>query len=1237
MEKLRKKEIEQKDKEQAVCASQAVTWTPAQKQVIELRNRNILVSAAAGSGKTATLVERIIRRITEGATPLNVDQLLIVTFTKAAAAEMKERIGAALEKLREAQPENEHLQRQSLLLHNAQISTIDSFCLSVIQNYFHEIDLDPVFRIADTDELTLLEHEVMQELLEDAYEEGREEFLSFSQTYGGKHQDKNLENYILRLYHFSTSCAWPKRWLETMQQGLQEEARLQDSVWLSRLLERVHIILKDMLEINRRARELCQESDGPSQYLEALLADAAGFEELTVEKTYQGLSEGIRQFAFQALSRKSTACASEKKELVKALRDKTKDAMQTLKKDFFFQSSELMQEDMAKATVPTGELIRLTLEFARRFAEKKEEKNILDFSDVEHFALNILAEEQDGKLVARTAAKELRRQYAEIMIDEYQDSNEVQETILRSISREEDGQPNIFMVGDVKQSIYRFRLAKPELFMEKYHSYSKEEGLYQRIDLQQNFRSRKEVLYGVNELFFRIMGQSFGGVEYDAAAALYPGRDYFERKGAAIDNHCELICLEEDEEKEAVSEELEEYGAREQEALCTARLIQKLMAEFTVAGKEGARPCRYGDIVILLRTMSGWAEVYAKILGAQGIPVIAETQSGYFEVLEIKWLLNYLRVIDNPRQDIPLVSVLLSPFAGLTENELVAVKTEAEETTSMWECICNYSEQGKEEALKEKLRVFLRILQQLRGRTRIVPVSELLEEIYALTGYDSYVAAMPAGEQRYQNLRAFAGRAAAFEKSSYRGLFQFIRYVERLIKYDIDSGEAATGAEQENAVRIMSIHKSKGLEFPVVIAGGMTKRFNLMDTRERVIFHPEYGVAMDYIDEEARTRVATLKKKVLQTIMTEETLGEELRILYVALTRAKEKLYLTGYVKDYDKRQEKWLADRPEAGGQVSYLTLSKAGCYMDFIGPVKGYLRYFREQQVYTSVLRTQQKEEQESAGSGRERLLRLCDAAALQETPELAEQRAAVRKSIEEYLAYEYPYEKERQLPLKLSVSELKKRAYGEDEFEPVVLAGIQEEATEESTEQGLVPEFLKQQETVKGTDRGTLYHRLLECLPVTYGKSCEVLEGELASLLARGRLTQEERQLVSVKKLAGFYASGLAERMERAAAEGKLFQEQAFVFGIPARELYDVTSEETVLIQGIIDVFFEEDGELVLVDYKTDRLTEHPEETLLRRYALQLRLYKRALEQITGKRVKEMLLYSFALQKTVKVDEE
>ncbi len=1324
-------------------------WTPEQRQVIELRDRELLVSAAAGSGKTATLVQRIIERITDPKRPTDIDRLLVVTFTRAAASEMRERIGAALEEKLLERPGNDHLQRQALLLHSARITTIDSFCLSVIQNYFHDIDLDPVFRVADEEELTLLRREAVQEILEEEYGQENEDFLSFAACYGGKHQDARLEEYILRLARFAESCPWPEPWLEDMAEQLAEGS-MADSAWLRRLEELVRLCVSECLELTRTAAGLCsRELQGPYVYLDALEADREFLEELAACASYREMLDVFDRLEFKALSRKSMPdCPPENKERVKALREQVKECLKELKGDYFFQCYEEMEGDWRHSAIPARVLIRLTLAFRARLAEKKSEKHLLDFSDVEHFALDILAErvpqeerrsdgagqikaEENGETMslggipgsfcakARPAALELRRQYDEIMIDEYQDSNEVQETILRSISRAEEGRPNIFMVGDVKQSIYRFRMAKPELFLQKYNTYLKEDGLFQRIDLHRNFRSRAEVLESVNDLFYKIMGERLGQIEYDKEAALYAGAEYAARDNEAMDNQTELLLLyaeenraqEEEEEDQSLTggqEAAAEYTEKEREALLAARKIRELVAGgFTVqkkaaGGGNALAPCEYRDIVILLRTMSGWSEVFAQVLAAQGIPVVSDTQKGYFDTLEIKWLLNYLRCLDNPLQDIPFSGVLLSPFAGLGTNELALLRSGCK-NRPLYESVLFYELQGEQEALREKLRLFLSVFRELRARSRILTVPELLTELYDRTGYDSFIAAMPAGAQRSDNLRMFSAKAAAFEQSSYRGLFQFVRYVEKLISYEIDYGEAAGASENDNAVRIMSIHRSKGLEFPVVFVSGTGKKFNFTDMRERVICHPELGLALDDIDEEKRTVVPTLKKKLLQNTLTEETLGEELRLLYVAMTRAREKLFLTGYVKNIGKQRERWEAGRTPEKEKLRYLSLRRSACYLDFIGPALGETETIRVAETGAEQLHRQEQERGEERSVTRREFL---DAA-----PDQVGAREDLWQELCGYLKFDYPYEAERQLPIKTSVSELKSRADTEEEYVVPKLVSLPEEPGPDLWEEadreeknarnsesgsilqaeeaeggqgggsgadaqarpgkselesesgadvltgaeknvqntamegsaggfspehyeGTLPEFLKSEGTMRGTDRGTLYHRILEYLPLKENMGAAEIRKELEQMTEKKLLNPQETEAISVYRLERFYRSRIAARMRAAWERGMLWREQPFVLAIPAGELYNMKSDEPILIQGIIDVFFEEDGELVVLDYKTDYLPEAPEETLLGRYTKQIELYCRALTEITGKQVREAVLYSFYLQKEVPV---
>ena len=666
-----------------------MTWTEDQKKVIELRNRNILVSAAAGSGKTAVLVERIITMITEGEHPLDVDKLLIVTFTNAAAAEMRERIGTAIDKRLLEEPGNAHLQKQSKLLHSAQITTIHSFCLNVIRNNFNKIDLDPGFRIADEAELKLLKGDVLEEVLEKWYEKEDEKFLQFTEAYAPGKTDAPIEEMVLKLHGFSMSYPWPKRWLEERKEDFSIDSveELAQCKWMQEITDMVNAVLEDCIRKNEEALRLCAEPDGPQPYREALSADRELLDELKAETEFSKLQQVVSEIKWKALSRKKAPneVEEEKKEWVKSLREEVKTAIKNLQKQFFFQSAEEMIENMQHVKPAMEALIDLVIDFSKAFTEKKEEKHLVDFNDFEHFALEILVEEKDGFMEPSEVAKEYAEHFAEILIDEYQDSNMVQETILTSISREKQGNPNIFMVGDVKQSIYKFRLAKPELFVQKYDTYTEEESLYQKIILKKNFRSRNGVLHSINFIFYQIMQRVLGNIEYDAEAALYTGAFFPAYPDGREEEESEVLLVSDArldaEGAETDEEEAEqEYSKLELEARAIGERIKELVnvdSGLQIVDKMSGtyRTCGYGDIVILLRTMSGWSEVFTETLMAQGIPAYSDTQSGYFSTLEVKTMLSYLMILDNPKQDIPLASVLRSILGGMTSEEMAKIKS----------------------------------------------------------------------------------------------------------------------------------------------------------------------------------------------------------------------------------------------------------------------------------------------------------------------------------------------------------------------------------------------------------------------------------------------------------------------------------------------------------------------------------------------------------------------------------
>lgn len=1258
-----------------------VSWTTEQQQVIDLRNRNILVSAAAGSGKTAVLVERIVKIITDKNHPVDIDHLLIVTFTNAAAAEMRERIGNAIEKALDEQPEDEHLLRQLTLIHNAQITTIDSFCLYVVRNHFHEIDLEPNFRIGDEGELKLLREDVLGRVLEQNYEEPSEAFSDFVEGYASGRTDSALNEMILQLYEFSRSYPWPEKWLDSFVGAYRIENReeLDRAEWLAPLTENICFVLKDCEQLLKQALAITQQDDGPDMYEKAVRSDLEKYESLSKLTSFCELSVALSDIKYDRLaSSRGFEGDPDKLELVKSLREQAKDVVKKLCKQYFFCSPEMMIEQLERTEPMLEEVVRLTKQFADEFAAAKRRKNLVDFHDVEHFALQILVDEETEK--AKKTAEEFRDTFEEIMIDEYQDSNEVQETLLRSISREERGENNIFMVGDVKQSIYRFRLARPELFMKKYDSYSLEESTTQRIDLHKNFRSREEVLTCTNDIFYKIMARSLGNVEYDAEAALYPGASY----PVSADFIPEILLADSNDE---LLEDTELTDKKTLEAKIVAEEIKHLMKTQQVTDKAAGtlRAAHYSDIVILLRSLSGWADSLVEVLNGNGIPAHTVSSTGYFSTVEVQTVLSMLRLLDNPRQDIPMAAVLRSPMAGLTDEELAVLRLE-DGSVPFHEAVLElaeglYEEDGQKEisdseadrkqgrnadektenhieiTAHRKLLKFYKKYKQLRQLVPDTPIHELIEIILRETGYGHYVAAMPAGNRRTANLNMLLEKAAAYEKTSYKGLFHFVRYIDELQKYDVDFGEADMVGENEDVVRIMSIHKSKGLEFPIVIVSGMGKNFNKQDTRSKMVLHPELGIGLDYMDGKKRIKSPTIAKKAIAKQIDLENLGEELRVLYVALTRAKEKLILTGTLKDAAEKLEFYrqqanlskAADRP-----LSYLTREGASGYLDWILPaVLSYGDKYPVRIVEAAELVLDEVENQLEQNEDLTERIEEIEAADTQLVGQL-KQRFSQR----------YPYQVDVLRKNKYSVSELKHRAMRERfeaEQEETVPAFLEEPVTP------TIPLFIQREESVeqetanRGALRGTAVHRVMECYDFASEKS---VQEQMEAMEKEEKITADMRALVKEQTVADFVSSETGKRMALAQRMGALYREKPFVMGFTEEELenygfgadsntdsceniYEKTDsdqekeeqkrirheEDLTLIQGIIDVFWIEKDGIVLLDYKTDRVQQAKE--LIDRYETQLKLYADVLERVFGARklkVKEILIYSFSLEKLI-----
>ena len=1301
-----------------------VTFTKEQQETIDARNASILVSAAAGSGKTAVLVERIIQMVKDPVHPVDIDRLLVVTFTSAAAAQMRERISQALSDAVDEHPENAHLTRQLTLIHHAQITTIDSFCLYLIRNHFDEIGLDPDFRVADEGEVRLLKRDVLDEMLEEYFargaessgedsatgdgsrpseaEEGREtgkgsetdgscagSFQEIVEYFSPQGNDKRLEEQLLSLYEFAMSYPWPEEWLQEHQKDYDvPEGGLDACPWVEELKSYVKMQLSEAEQLLEQALSLCREPDGPYMYLDTLLEDQERVAELSRAEGFSELYEGFSSLSFGRISAKKDAAVSqEKRERAKELRGTVKDLLTGLKEKYFYASAEAQEERMRACAPFVKELLELTLDFCRRFSEKKRERGILDFHDMEHLALQILICREDGKLSATRTARQLRETYEEIMIDEYQDSNLVQEYLLLSISGEEDGRYNRFMVGDVKQSIYKFRLARPELFMEKFDRYrrletAEEPGTAEksaaqgktaqvgsvcerRIDLKKNFRSRRQVTDSVNEVFSCLMGKDLGGVAYDADAALYPGAVFPDPCSAVQDPYRTevLLCVPGEDGMEE----------KEREAMAVAGRIRELVGRLPVVDSETKqlRPARYSDMVILLRSPSGWDETFKKVLETCGIPVYISSRTGYFAATEVQTVLNFLRVLNNPLQDIPLFGVLKSPAAGFSDREIALIRAKKEKGR-LYESLCACAQEGQEAGKKTeeaelcaKAQAFLTLLERFRNYAVYLPIHELIREFLEQTGYLYTASALPGGEQRRANLEMLLSKAESFEKTSYFGLFHFIRYMEQVEKYDIDYGEASLQDENADTVRIMSIHRSKGLEFPVCFVSGLGKRFNMQDIAKPVIVDMDLGIGLDYVDSVLRMRRGTLKKNVMAGKLQRDSLGEELRVLYVAMTRAQEKLILTGGLKaeraEKLKEEMEKAAVREKDDGTLTegadterllpFFRRSGASSYLDWLLPAWQQTGQRMELVDASRLLAGQMEKEQsrEQQLQGLKQFLET-EPAGAGEIEETAAQDAAARLSVR--LKSGYPHRNLERLYTKTTVSELKKAGMAEAAEEAYHLF-------EEEEVVPYLPRFVRSEDKLGGAARGSAYHKALELFPfgswmarkdagragsgkenagkdrvsesAENGADRKALEALLDEMREQGRLLPEYREAVSPWRLEAFLKSALAARMGRADAAGLLHKEQPFVLGIPASELgEDFPGEETVLIQGIIDVYFEEDGELVVADYKTDAVTQAEE--LVNRYRVQLDYYARALEQLTRKRVKEKIIYSFALQKEI-----
>lgn len=1214
-----------------------VKWTSEQKKVIDLRDRDILVSAAAGSGKTAVLVERIVNRICVDNPPVDIDRMLVVTFTKAAAAEMRERVSRAIDSLKELKPDDENLQRQSTLVHNALITTIDSFCLFVVQNNFAQLNLDPDFRIGDQAELKLMLKDALTQVFEDNYaREDNEAFINLIDTYSKGRNDSAVRQMVEDIYYKAGSSSWPRKWMNSLLRlyDIKSAKQLEDSEIIKEIVDYSRVLLEEAVQELTMAKDLASATPGLEKYALTLSEDIALFDGMAdgmADVTgYVGMQEFLNKISFGriAVIRKFDG-DEKKKERVKSMRDATKKKVDGIKQKYFGMSIELMYEQLERQRSFVKELIRLSLEFYDAMEAVKTRKRVFDFSDIEHFALRILVDEQT--LEPTETAREFSKHFEEIMIDEYQDSNQVQEDILTAISREHQGVGNMFMVGDVKQSIYRFRMARPELFMEKYNTYTSDDSAHQRIDLHKNFRSRNEVLDFTNDIFYKIMAADLGNVQYDDDAALYPGASYPEET-----MRTELLLV--DYKDEDLSEIIEdEDGDKVQiEALLIANRIRSLMENGMVTDKKTGqlRAVQYRDIVILSRSVATWGNTVAAVLKDCDIPAHVESNTGYFSSYEIQVILSMLRILDNPLQDIPMAAVLASPIVGMDDEELAQIRSAFKGVSFAQAALSAMAgEDGYED---EKLKAFALVFERLRGAVADTPIHELLYMMLDETGFYRYASAMPAGKRRRQNIDMLIEMAAAYEKTSYKGLFHFVRYIDIQQKYEIDYGEADTAGENDDVVRIMTIHKSKGLEFPVVFVSGLGKGFNTQDTKSDLVIHEKLGLGLVEKTKSPRTKRPSLIRNEIVSRIKRENLGEELRVLYVALTRAKEKIILTGGLSNAQKSFEKYRGN-VNANQPISFGQREGAGCYLDWIIPAMlSYPDKYTVSTVDATEFAARTAMDMAANDISKAQLIGHISAADETKAKELAEE-----------FDFEYAYASDITKKSKYSVSELKHDSmvekYDSTEREAERPKFLLEE------KETYVPDFARDDEAGgasneskepknaagvnQGALRGTAVHRVMECLD--FKSLCDIdtkdhvavsafVKKSMDEMLKKGLITDDMYRLTRPKLIEQFISSDVAARMAQADKRGDLYKEKPFVMDY-----------EGVLVQGIIDVFWLENDKIVLLDYKTDRVNAAKE--LIDRYSTQLKLYADALGRIfstDGKSIQadERLIYSFRLQQTI-----
>jgi ATP-dependent helicase/nuclease subunit A len=1249
-------------------------WTDDQLKAITTRGCNLLVAAAAGSGKTAVLVERIIRIITNEENPIDIDKLLVVTFTSAAASEMRERIANAISKALEVNPNSKVLQKQLTLLNRSNITTMHSFCLDVIKNNYHVIDLDPTFRISDSTENELLKMEVINEIFEDKYDEEDENFKRLLEAYSGSKNDEALKNIVLNLYKFSMSGPWPEKWLveKAEEFNINTIEDLDSSNWMKILKENLKVEVEGYIKSYEKAIRIIEETTGLEPYEEGYVNELESFRALyeSLDLGIEEITEEFNKITFPRLKtiKKANVSDEDRQNLVKSIRDGIKKKSKGLISNIFSSTKEESLEVIRKSYPFMKSLSLLVLEFMDKFNEKKREKNILDFNDLEHLCLKILTEkDENDNIIPSKISENLREIFDEVLVDEYQDSNNVQETIIELVSRKNLGNPNVFMVGDVKQSIYKFRQAKPELFLEKYNTYPLEEGSKNRkIQLYKNFRSREEIIDGVNYIFKEVMSKEVGDLEYNKDESLNLGASYpsiEEDDNAEIGGPIEFHIIDKsgDFKEEENLENNEEYSEIEEEEdiddiTLEARIVSKRIKEliniedgqksFKVFDKDLGeyRNLKFKDIVILLRATKNWSEVFLEELGSQGIPVYADTGTGYFETIEIRTMMSLLKIIDNPMQDVPMIAVLKSPIIGFTAEELSDIRL-LDSKKYFYEIVKEISEDFYDinEELKIKCKEFINNLNKWRHKALYTPIDEFIWYLYMDTAYYGYVGAMPNGKLRQANLKILFQRAKQFEKTSFKGLFNFITFINKLINNQNDMGNAKILGEHEDVVRIMSIHKSKGLEFPVVFTSGVGKKFNLRDTSNSVLYHEDLGYGPDYVDLENRVSISTIAKEAIKKKLISETISEEMRILYVAFTRAKEKLIITGATRNLEKTISKWTSAASMDKEIIPAVEVIKERNYLGWVGMaiakhkdgknLRKYVGAYDDDIVLDNSKWAVKMWTKESLAVDK-------NLEAVEEKKEddlfINREIEVIDKEIERRLNYRYKYKDILNLPSNISVSDLKKALYNNEDDELRTVNTYGEKIS-------IKPKFIQEKKGVSKSERGTIAHLVMQKLNLDRVSSKEEIDDQIDMLKTSDLITEEEEKSISNIRFIDFFKNTLGKRLLDSYKSNKLvkrelpFYTEISTLNIDSNLDKEIYLNEKIRLQGIIDCIFEEEDGIVLIDYKTDYVQLGKEEEIINKYKVQIKYYKEAVEKITGKRVKEAYLYLFGINKEAKMDLE